>query len=68
MVVIALEDLEEDLSLVDSRAAIRDNLEQITDFVGISGIFTMSPTDHLGMQPGSLALIEIVDGAWTVAQ
>jgi len=68
MVVIALEELEEDLDLADSRAAVRDNLEQITDFVGISGIFTMSPEDHLGMQPGSLALIEIVDGTWTIVQ
>jgi len=68
MIVEALEDLDEGLSLAESRAAIRDNLEQTTDFVGISGVFTMSPTDHLGMQPGSLALIEIVDGTWTVAQ
>lgn len=68
LVVEALEDLDEDLSLADARAAIRDNLEQISNFVGISGIFTMSATDHLGMQPGSLALIEIVDGTWTVSQ
>lgn len=65
MVVKALEDMEEGLSLAESRAAIRDGLEQITGFVGISGIFTMSPEDHLGMQPGSLALIEIVDGGYT---
>jgi len=65
MVVKALEDVEEGLSLAESRAAIRDGLEQITGFVGISGIFTMSPEDHLGMQPGSLALIEIVDGEYT---
>ena len=68
MVVEALEDMDEGLTLAESRAAIRDNLEQITNFVGISGVFTMSATDHLGMQPGSLALIEIVDGTWTVAQ
>jgi branched-chain amino acid transport system substrate-binding protein len=68
MVVEALENLDPDLTLAESRAAVRDNLEQITNFVGISGIFTMSPEDHLGMQPGSLALIEIVDGTWTLAQ
>ena len=66
MVVGALENMDEGLSRAESRAAIRDNLEQITNFTGISGVFTMSPTDHLGMQPGSLALIEIVDGGWTV--
>jgi branched-chain amino acid transport system substrate-binding protein len=65
MVIDALENMNEGLSLADARAAVRDNLEGITDFVGISGIFTMSPTNHLGMQPGSLVMIEIVDGDWT---
>jgi branched-chain amino acid transport system substrate-binding protein len=68
LVVEALDDMDEGLSLAASRAAIRDNLEQIRNFVGISGVFTTSPTDHLGMQPGSLALIEIVNGKWTVSK
>lgn len=68
MIVEVLEDMDEDLSLVDARAAIRDGLEQITDFVGISGVFTMSSTNHLGMHPGSLVMIEIVDGEWTWMQ
>ncbi len=55
-------------SLADARAAIRDSIEQITNFAGISGVFDMSPTDHLGMRPGSLAMIEIVNGKWTRAQ
>ena len=71
MVVMALEELpvaepyESADSLADARAAVRDSIEQITDFIGISGIFDMSPDNHLGMQPGSLAMIEIVDGKWT---
>jgi len=71
MVVMALEELpvaepyESADSLADARAAIRDSIEQITDFIGISGIFDMSDSNHLGMQPGSLAMIEIVDGKWT---
>ncbi|MCK4362442.1 MAG: ABC transporter substrate-binding protein [Dehalococcoidia bacterium] len=65
MVVIALAGLDEGITLSDARTAVRDGIEQITYFVGISGIFTMSPTDHLGMEPGSLAMIEIVDGEWT---
>lgn len=68
MVVMALEDLEEGLSLAEARAAVRDSLEQVTNFAGTGGVFTMSPTDHLGMQPGSLAMIEIVDGEWTWLQ
>jgi len=65
IVVIALAGLDEGITLSDARTAVRDGIEQTTDFVGISGIFTMSPTNHLGMEPGSLAMIEIVDGEWT---
>jgi branched-chain amino acid transport system substrate-binding protein len=74
MVVMALEELtvadpyESADSLAEARAEVRDSIEQITDFVGISGIFDMSANNHLGMQPGSLALIEIVDGKWTWSQ
>jgi branched-chain amino acid transport system substrate-binding protein len=67
-VVIALEEMEEGLDIAEARAFIRDEIEQIEGFVGISGVFTMSPADHLGMMPGSLAMIEIVDGEWTWLQ
>jgi branched-chain amino acid transport system substrate-binding protein len=68
MVVTALEDMEEGLSLADARSAVRDGIEQIENFAGTGGVFTMSTSDHLGMQPGSLAMIEIVDGEWTWLQ
>jgi branched-chain amino acid transport system substrate-binding protein len=46
-------------------AAIRDYLEsQVTDFVGISGIFNVTPEDHTGIGKESLVLVEIVDGGW----
>ncbi len=65
MVVMALKKMPEGLDLAAARQAVRDEIEQTKDFAGISGVFTMSPTDHLGMQPGSLAMIKIVDGKWT---
>ena len=68
MVVMALDGLDEGITLSDARAAVRDGLEVITNFAGTGGVFTMSPTDHLGMAPGSLAMIEIVDGEWTWLQ
>jgi branched-chain amino acid transport system substrate-binding protein len=67
-VIIALDQLDEDVTIEDARADIRDSIEQITDFTGISGVFTITATDHLGMLPGSLAMIEIVDGQWTWLQ
>jgi branched-chain amino acid transport system substrate-binding protein len=71
MVVMAIEasvDTLDDLSLAQARAKIRDEIEEIEDFAGTGGVFTMSATDHLGMAEGSLALIEIVDGEWTWLQ
>jgi len=66
MVVIALEGMDEGLSLADARAAVRDGIENnVENWPGTGGVFTMSPTNHLGMIPGSLAMIEIVDQEWT---
>ncbi len=65
MVVMALEGIDNGITLSEARAAVRDGLEGITNFVGVSGVFTMSPTNHLGMAPGSLVMYEIVDGEWT---
>ena len=67
MIAITLEDLEEGASTAEARTQIRDGLEQITEFAGTGGVFTMSPENHLGMAPGSLGMIEIVDSAWTLA-
>jgi branched-chain amino acid transport system substrate-binding protein len=64
IVVNALKGMKEGLDLSASRAAVRDGVEKTTNFIGISGIFTMSPTDHLGMQTGSLALIRIDNGIY----
>lgn len=46
-------------------AAIRDYLEtNVTDFVGISGIFNISAADHTGIGKESLVLVEITGGNW----
>ena len=74
MVVMALEELpvaepyESADSLAEARADIRGSIEEITNFIGISGIFDMSADNHLGMRVGSLAMIEIIDGKWTSSQ
>jgi branched-chain amino acid transport system substrate-binding protein len=44
--------------------AIRDHLEQVTDFVGISGVFTMTPEDHSGLTKDALVLVTVKDGEW----
>jgi branched-chain amino acid transport system substrate-binding protein len=65
MVVLALEKIDEKLDTAAARQAVRDEIEKIKNFAGTGGVFTMSATDHLGMQPGSLGMIKIVDGKWT---
>jgi branched-chain amino acid transport system substrate-binding protein len=47
-------------------AAIRDHLEQVEGFVGISGVFTMSPEDHSGLSKEALVLVTVEDGAFTL--
>ena len=45
-------------------AAIRDYIEGIQNFAGISGIFNLSAQDHNGIGKESLVLVQIVDGTW----
>jgi len=47
------------------RAKLRDCLENdIKNFVGISGVFNVSSTDHVGISKESLVLVEIKNGEW----
>ncbi|MBI4492091.1 MAG: ABC transporter substrate-binding protein [Chloroflexi bacterium] len=45
-------------------SAIRDQLEQIKDFVGITGVFNFSPQDHNGLDRRAVTMVKIVDGKW----
>jgi len=46
------------------RAALRDALEQLKEVPGAHGIFTMSPTDHLGLDQRARVMVKIENGAW----
>lgn len=43
-------------------AKIRDDLEKIKKFVGVSGIFNMSPEDHNGLTPDAFVMVKISQG------
>ena len=45
-----------------SPAAIRDNLEKIRNFPGISGVFGFSPEDHNGLDASALVMVAIEGG------
>jgi len=45
---------------------VRDAIEQTKNFVGTSGVFNMSPTDHMGLDLKAFTLVEIKNGSWVV--
>ncbi|MEF3696006.1 ABC transporter substrate-binding protein [Desulfolutivibrio sp.] len=49
-------------------AALRDALETLTDVVGVSGVFTITPEDHNGLSTDSMIMLEVVDGKYQVAK
>ncbi|SFM82083.1 ABC transporter substrate-binding protein [Thermodesulforhabdus norvegica] len=50
------------------REAIRDALENIDGYVGISGIFHLTPEDHNGLGTDSLVMVQVVDGGWKLIE
>jgi branched-chain amino acid transport system substrate-binding protein len=50
------------------RAALRDALEGLKNVAGAHGIFNMTTTDHLGLDQRAAVMVQIKDGAWTLAK
>jgi branched-chain amino acid transport system substrate-binding protein len=50
------------------KVKVRDAIEATRGFVGTSGTFNMSATDHLGLDLSSFRMLEVKGGEWTVAQ
>ncbi|GGY67888.1 ABC transporter substrate-binding protein [Marinobacter zhanjiangensis] len=46
------------------KAAVRDELEDISGYVGVTGIYNMAPDDHNGLAPESFRILEVKDGDW----
>ena len=51
-----------------NRAAVRTALESTKNFVGITGVFNFSPTDHNGLDRRAVVMVGIVDGQWRLAK
>jgi branched-chain amino acid transport system substrate-binding protein len=45
-------------------AKIRQELENIKNFPGVSGVFNMSPEDHNGLGPDAFVMVKIENGNW----
>ncbi|MBF22684.1 MAG: branched-chain amino acid ABC transporter substrate-binding protein [Pusillimonas sp.] len=46
------------------RAALRDALETSNEVVGTHGVYTMSKTDHTGLDERASALVQVENGDW----
>ena len=48
--------------------ALRAAIEGTQGYVGISGIYTLSPEDHNGLEPDSMVIIAVKDGKFELAK
>jgi branched-chain amino acid transport system substrate-binding protein len=46
------------------RAALRDSIEQVKGVAGAHGIFTMTKTDHLGLDKNARVMVKVENGTW----
>jgi branched-chain amino acid transport system substrate-binding protein len=49
-------------------AKLRDAIENTKNYIGISGIYSMSPTDHCGLAVDSMVMITVKDGTWKLIE
>ena len=48
--------------------ALRAAIEGTKGYVGVSGIYTLSPEDHNGLGPDSMVIIQVKDGKFVMAK
>jgi branched-chain amino acid transport system substrate-binding protein len=50
------------------RAALRDALENTKELVATHGVYTMTPTEHNGLDNRARTMIKIDNGKWVLAK
>ncbi len=45
---------------------LRAAIEQTTGYVGISGIYNITPEDHNGLDTDSMIIVQIEKGQWNL--
>ncbi|WP_018001576.1 ABC transporter substrate-binding protein [Paracoccus sp. N5] len=48
--------------------AIRDALETTKALAGTTGVYTMTPEDHLGLDLSAFRMLQVKDGKWTIVE
>jgi branched-chain amino acid transport system substrate-binding protein len=49
-------------------AAVRDEIEKTSGFMGTAGVVNMSADDHLGLDLSAFRMLEIKDGNWSIVE
>ena len=48
------------------KAAVLAEIEKTNNYIGVDGIYTMSPKDHLGLDEASFVMVEVKNGDWNM--
>lgn len=64
VIVQALKNTELTGNVETDRALVRDQLELISNHVGIGGIFTFSAADHVGLDADDLVMVQVENNDW----
>jgi branched-chain amino acid transport system substrate-binding protein len=51
-----------------NKAAVRQEIENTTNFIGAGGVFNMSAKDHLGLGLDAFKMLEIKNGDWSIVE
>ncbi|MCK9511031.1 MAG: ABC transporter substrate-binding protein [Pigmentiphaga sp.] len=70
MIATAYDGLRQDgqvpADLAEARLAMRDAIESLQDYYAVSGVFSFSPEDHLGLDHRSIYLTTVKDGEFVL--
>ncbi len=50
------------------QSKVRDAIEQTANYIGVTGVYNMSPEDHMGLDLSSFRLLEVKNGDWELVK
>ena len=50
------------------KAQVRAEIEKTQGFIGTTGVFNMTPEDHMGLNLDAFKMVEIRNGGWKILQ
>jgi branched-chain amino acid transport system substrate-binding protein len=50
------------------REALRNHLEGVQDFVGVTGVYSFSEGDHAGLGQDAMVMVTVKDGGWSLLE